>query len=191
MATASFSVSLPGNGPGQNAATPEGLNGVTWCGAPGTQFKFNPIANQPWKYCNHVFLVDGVQIGSVDANLRGEQCAITYNGTTYSFTVGSEYRKYLRGTPSFIASIVGKGLFTFVESNSSANVKWLGAVGTEFKYNPIPNDTAKYGRSFVYIGETLIGIIEGSLRGEECAIIHDGITYPFIFSGAYHMFLVL
>jgi len=89
MAT-TFSVSLLGNGPGQNAATPEGLSGVTWCGAPGTQFKFNPIANEPWKYCNNHFFVNGVEIGSVDANLWGEQCAITYNGVTYNFTVDAK-----------------------------------------------------------------------------------------------------
>ncbi|QNE40895.1 hypothetical protein F1C16_15650 [Hymenobacter sp. NBH84] len=82
MATTSFSMILAGDGPEKPAHAQ--TIGVSWCGAPGTQFKFNLIPNDWTRYCGVMFFVGGVQIGAVDANLTGEQCAVTHNGTTYT-----------------------------------------------------------------------------------------------------------
>ncbi|UOR07421.1 hypothetical protein MUN82_10050 [Hymenobacter aerilatus] len=91
MANPSFSASLPGNGPYQYAENQDNLCGVHWSGAPGTEFKYNPIPNDVAGYCCRWLFIDGVQIGQLDANLSGELCAVTYKGMTYYFTPSGRY----------------------------------------------------------------------------------------------------
>jgi len=93
MTSPAFNITLVGKGPGENAEHP--LCAAVWCGARGTAFHYNP---EPVKQSGHVitlFYVDGVQIGQLSTDRSGVPAAITYNGTTSPFTVGTAYRMHL------------------------------------------------------------------------------------------------